>query len=150
MRVVSATVPVNDPARPEQVPLTREDVWGGLLRKAENAVPYVAAMEECTVLERTADGLVREVSFHGERLVERVVFHPQRRVSFHRDDEAATWVIHNDIDEGEDGLTLTFRAELELHGREVGDEDAERMRSGYLLALATTLALTREAVAARG
>ncbi|MFD8756641.1 SRPBCC family protein [Kitasatospora sp. NPDC059577] len=145
MRVISQTVRVNDPANPDETPLTRDDVWAGLLRKAENAVPFVAAMDECTVLERTGNGLVREVVFHGERVREEIVFHPKTRVSFFRRDEVATWVIHNDIDEDEDGLTLTFRGELDLGGGDAEEAAAERMHAGYLLALQTTLKLSREA-----
>ncbi|MEU8923933.1 SRPBCC family protein [Kitasatospora sp. NPDC048545] len=145
MRVISQTVRVNDPANPDETSLTRDDVWAGLLRKAENAVPFVAAMDECTVLERTGNGLVREVVFHGERVREEIVFHPKTRVSFFRRDEVATWVIHNDIDEDEDGLTLTFRGELDLGGGDAEEAAAERMHAGYLLALQTTLKLSREA-----
>ncbi|MEU9047193.1 MULTISPECIES: SRPBCC family protein [unclassified Kitasatospora] len=146
MRVISETVRVNDPANPDEVHLTRDDVWAGLVRKAENAVPVVAAMDECTVLERTERGLIREVVFHGERVREEIVFHPKTRVSFFRDDEAARWVIHNDIDEDEHGLTLTFRGELDLGGGEAEEAAATRMHGGYLLAIQTTLKLTREVV----
>ncbi|MFD0277928.1 SRPBCC family protein [Kitasatospora sp. NPDC127111] len=146
MRVVSRTVRVNDPADPGGVHLTRDDVWAALVRKAENAVPFVAAMDECTVLERTDNGLVREVVLGGERVREEVVFRPKTRVSFLRDDEAATWVIHNDLGEDEHGLTLTFLGELELGGGLEEEAAAERTGSAYLVALRTTLDLAREAV----
>ncbi|WP_406196964.1 SRPBCC family protein [Kitasatospora sp. NBC_01560] len=148
MRVISQTVRVNDPAEP--VRLTRDDVWAALERKAADAVPFVAGMDACTVLERTADGLVREVVFHGERVRERVVFRPKARVTFTRDDEQGAWVIHNDIDEDEDGLTLTFRAERDFGEGAEGEAAAGRMRAGYLLALRATLELAREAVRAAG
>ncbi|MEV5237999.1 SRPBCC family protein [Streptomyces cinnamoneus] len=148
MRTIAATVPVNDPDRTDQVHLDRDDVWAGLLRKAQNAVPFVPAIQECAVVERTPDGLVREVLLHGERVREEVVFHPKRRVSFSRDDERATWLIHNDIGEDETGLTLTFSATVDLDESEEGEQQAERMRAGYLVALQNTLELTRESVAA--
>lgn len=110
-------------------------------------MPFVAAMDECRVLERTANGLVREVVFHGERVRETVVFEPMTRVSFYRDDEQARWVIHNDIEEGADGeLLLTFRAELDLGGGSDEDAAADRMHAGYVKAIETTLALSREAL----
>ncbi|GHC45146.1 SRPBCC family protein [Streptomyces cinnamoneus] len=148
MRTIAATVPVNDPGRTDQVHLDRDDLWAGLLRKAQNAVPFVPAIQECTVVQRTADGLVREVVIHGERVREEVVFHPKWRVSFSRHDERATWLIHNDIGEDETGLTLTFSAAVDLDESEEGELQAERMRAGYLVALQNTLALTRESVAA--
>ncbi|MFH8370553.1 SRPBCC family protein [Streptomyces sp. NPDC018031] len=147
MRTISATVPVNDPDLADQVRLDRDDVWSGLLRKARNAVPFVPAMTECTVVEHTPEGLVREVVLHGERVREEVAFHPKRRVSFSRRDERATWLIHNDIGEDETGLTLTFSATVALGQGEEDEREAERMRAGYLQALRTTLALTRESVA---
>ncbi|UQI42933.1 DUF1857 family protein [Streptomyces sp. HU2014] len=148
MRTISATVPVNEPGRPDEVHLDRDDVWAGLLDKAQNAVPYVAGMQGCTVVERRPDGLVREVVIHGERVREEVVFHPKRRVTFSRHDERATWLIHNDIAEDENGLTLTFSATMEIEEGEEGDGQAARVRAGYLEALRTTLARTRENVAA--
>ncbi|WP_407649697.1 AtaL-like protein [Goodfellowiella coeruleoviolacea] len=68
-----------------------------MCHKAENAVPYVPAMSECTVVERSDNALVREVVLNGERVREAVTFQPQTRVSFARDDERGTWLIHNDI-----------------------------------------------------
>ncbi|MFI5532000.1 SRPBCC family protein [Kitasatospora sp. NPDC051853] len=150
MRVISQSVRVNDPAgEGGAAALTRAEVWATLLSKAENALPFVAGMTECTVLERTEGGLVREVVLNGgERVREEVVFHPQHRVSFHRDDETARWVIHNDIEEDADGeLLLSFTGELDLGGAEEQDGAAERMRAGYALALRTTLERAR---AARG
>ncbi|MGC0316644.1 SRPBCC family protein [Kitasatospora acidiphila] len=147
MRAISASVRANDPQRGDRIALDRAAIWAGLVRKAENAVPFVAAMDECRVLERTANGLVREVVFHGERVRETVVFEPMTRVSFYRDDEHARWVIHNDIEEGADGeLLLTFRAELDLGGGSDEDAAADRMHAGYVKAIETTLALSREAL----
>lgn len=151
MRVISETVPVNQPGSPGQVRLDRHDVWAGLLRKAANAVPFVAGIVECVVVERSENGLVREVVFQGgERVREKVVFEPERRVGFHRADDRVRWVIHNDIDEdGAGELTLTFRAELDLDDDVEEDRIAASMRAGYRTAMETTLTLTREAVAAR-
>lgn len=148
MRTITATVPVNEPGRTDQVHLDRDEVWAGLLDKARNAVPYVPAMQECTVLEHRPDGLVREVVIQGERVREEVVFHPKRRVSFSRRDERATWLIHNDIGEDERGLTLTFSATMEIPEGEEGADQAERVREGYVAALRSTLARTRENTAA--
>ncbi|MGX8905398.1 SRPBCC family protein [Streptomyces netropsis] len=147
MRTVTATVPVNEPDRTDRIRLDRDEVWAGLLQKAQNAVPYVPAIQECTVVERRPDGLVREVVIAGERIREEVVFHPKRRVSFSRHDERATWLIHNDIGEDGSGLTLTFTATMDIAEDAEGDRQADRLRTGYLEALRTTLARTRENVA---
>ncbi|KUL36832.1 hypothetical protein ADL22_23285 [Streptomyces sp. NRRL F-4489] len=151
---INVTEPVNDPSRPGQYVVTRAELWAGLLSKAEYAVPFVAGMTDCTVLERRPDGLVREVVVRGERIREDVVFQEGRRVSFHRQDARATWVIHNEIGEDEaGGLTLTFASEVEFHGpaADAGhdDEAVARMRAGTRQVVRNTLDVIRERVAAR-
>ena len=151
---VKVTQPVNNHSRPGQYVLDREEVWAGLRSKAENAVPFVGGMSECTVLERRRDGLVREVVVRGERIREDVVFQVGQRVSFHRRDDRVTWVIHNEIGEDETGgLTLTFASEVLFHdqaaGAEHDDEAAERMRVSTLQVVQNTLDVIRGMSAAR-
>jgi hypothetical protein len=150
---LKVTQPVNDPAQADQYALAGKELWAGLRSKAENAVPFVAGMSECTVLERKGDGLVREVVVHGERIREDVTFVEGRRVSFHRKDDRATWVIHNEIGEDETGrLTLTFASEVQFHGQAAGaDQDSEateRMRAGTLQVVQNTLDVIRRMTAA--
>ncbi|MFF8594864.1 SRPBCC family protein [Streptomyces sp. NPDC015220] len=151
---VEVTQPVNDPSQPGQYVLDRDEVWAGLRSKAENAIPFVAGMSECSVLERGPEGLVREVVVHGERIREDVAFQVGQRVSFHRRDDRATWVIHNEIGEDETGdLTLTFAGEVLFHGQAAeakhDDEAAERMRVSTLRVVRNTLAVIREMSEAR-
>lgn len=151
---VEVTQPVNNPSQPGQYVLDREEVWAGLRSKAEDAVPFVAGMSECTVLERRLDGLVREVVVRGERIREDVTFQVGQRVSFHRGDDRATWVIHNEIGEDETGgLTLTFASEVLFHGQaaeaEHDNEAAERIRVSTLQVVQNTLEVIREMSAAR-
>ncbi|MFE0375673.1 SRPBCC family protein [Streptomyces inhibens] len=128
---VDVTLPVNDPAAPDQPALDRDQVWAGLLRKAENAVPFVPGMEACTVLERTSDGLVREVVVKGEAIREDVTFTPKERVSFSRTDDRAAWVIHNVIGEDASGaLTLTFTGEMTAGPMADGAADPDPERRG--------------------
>ena len=68
------------------VELTLDQVWRGLVMKAENALPFVPAMQECVVLERFANGLTRTVLARGERFIERVTFTPRVAVLFQRTD----------------------------------------------------------------
>ncbi|MET7914260.1 SRPBCC family protein [Streptomyces avermitilis] len=150
---VKVTQPVNNPAQPDQYALARKELWAGLHSKAENAVPFVAGMSECTVLERKGDSLVREVVVHGERIREDVTFQEGWRVSFHRKDDRATWVIHNEIGEDETGgLTLTFASEVQFHGQAAeADQDSkatERMRASTLQVVQNTLDVIRRMAAA--
>ncbi|MCC3767911.1 hypothetical protein [Streptomyces sp. UNOC14_S4] len=75
---------------------------------------------------------------------------PKRRVTFARRDERAAWLIHNDIDEDETGLTLTFSSTTDLGESEEDNRKAELMREGYLAALRSTMARMRETIATEG
>ena len=59
--------------------LTQEQVWRGLMMKAENAVLFVPRMQACTVLERWSDGLLREVVNDGNRFREKITFAPRSK-----------------------------------------------------------------------
>jgi hypothetical protein len=121
------------------VPLTRERVWDGLVMKAENAVPFVAGMEECTIVERFEGGFVRTILINGRRWTERVTLTPQAQVVFERldaDGKTAGW-ISNVLSEGEDGLLLTFVLNVKA-------SDERDIKQTYVGAIAATLRRTRE------
>lgn len=132
--------------------LTRDRLWDGLLRKAEAPMPFVPAISACTVLERDADGLVREVVLRGDVVRERVTFEPRERVTFERLDGPAWGRIENRIEPCPDGgLQLRFTFELSVDGLPAGspEEDAyaRRMAASYLAAVDATLAETRRLAA---
>jgi hypothetical protein len=149
---VSNSVQVNPPGEPVQ--LTRDDVWEGLLLKAENALPFVPAMTRCDVVERTPDTIVRTIEFRGQELGERITFTPGREVRFDRTFGPVMGTIRNVIGEDEHGeLELTFSFDLELTGVEPGSpaerEYEETMTGDYLKAAGSTLAAVRRMVAER-
>jgi hypothetical protein len=127
----SRTIKVNsDPNKPK---LTRELVWRGLVMKAENPLPFVPVISKCTVRERGADRLVREIVDKGDTIVENVTFHPQRMVKFER----VT---------GHLALRFTFKLAVEglPPGGAAESEFAATMEQGYLMAVAATLKAMRE------
>ena len=63
MQALAFSLPVNPPGT--TVPLTRERVWAGLVMKAENAVPFVPGMQECTIVERFDGGFIRKILING-------------------------------------------------------------------------------------
>ena len=65
MIYVTKEVAVNAAGHPR---LHRGDVWKGLVMKAENALPFVPGMAKCDVVERTANGLTRDIMFRGEAM----------------------------------------------------------------------------------
>lgn len=147
MFTVSRTLNINgDPSVGPD--LTRGQVWCGLVMKAENAVPFVAAMESCTVIDRGENWLLRDIRLRGEDMQERVTFEPETRVTFERVRSSAMGTILNEIAEDPDeGLQLRFTFSLEIEGVPVGSAEesafAERMADSYLQAVDSTLATIR-------
>jgi len=129
-------------------------VWQGLVRKAENPMPFVEAITECTVLERYHDGLLREITNIAVGLMrERVTFEPEKRVRFQVVGGRLRGLIVNEIGEDEHGeLALTFRFQLQMEGMESGSpqeaEFAQGMERAYLSAVKTTLQTIRDEAAA--
>ena len=149
MHTLSYAVDVNPPGVTPR--LTQEQVWRGLMMKAENAVLFVPRMESCTVLERWEDGLLREVVNSGNRFREKITFTPQVEVLFERVDteENAGWIT-NVISESEHGLLLTFTFAVNMPGAAPSTPE-ERAKGGamgrsYVGAIAATLARVRQLV----
>jgi hypothetical protein len=139
---VDRTLSVNPVETPPELMLEWDDVWRGLVRKAENAVPYVAAITECKIIKREENGFIREVLLQGERLQERITFFPKDRVHFERLSGSAMGTIDNRIERAKDGsLNLRFCFDLELAGADAAAEAAfsAGMEHSYLVAVQTTL-----------
>ena len=142
----SRTIKVNsDPNKPK---LTRELVWRGLVMKAENPLPFVPVITKCTVRERAADRLVREIVDKGDTIVENVTFYPRRMVKFERVTGRVLGTILNEIIEDDGELALRFTFKLTVEGLAPGSaaetEFAATMEQGYLMAVAATLKAMRE------
>ena len=146
---VSNTVAVNPPGEP--LVLTREDVWRGLVLKAENALPFVMAPTKCTVLARSENAIVRTIELGGHELGERVTFEPQRQVRFERTSGPVLGTILNEIREDLDGnLELTFSFDLDTDGYAPGSADQRdyeaTMTDDYLHGATATLAAVRRMI----
>lgn len=147
---LSRAVPVNEEG--QEPVLDRDDVWTGLVMKAENALPFVAAMTYCEVIERGEDELTREIEFKGERAREHVTFEPKKKVQFDRLTGKTMGNIKNEIEEDENGdLYLRFSFALEVEGLPPDSEEerayAEDMKEAYLGAVAATLGAIRRSKA---
>jgi len=142
----SRTIKVNDD--PRQPPLPRSLVWRGLVMKAENPLPFVPVISSCKVLERRADGIVREIVDKGDTITEVVTFHPEHVVKFERTSGRVLGTILNEIIEDVDGdLALKFTFTLSIDGVAAGSAEekdfASQMEDGYLMAVRATLKAMR-------
>jgi len=117
--------------------------------KAENPLPFVPVISSCKVIERRADGLVREIVDKGDTIRETVTFHPERLVKFERTSGRVLGTILNEIIEGSDGeLALKFTFTLTIENVAAGSaqekEFAAQMEDGYLMAVRATLKAMRK------
>jgi ketosteroid isomerase-like protein len=143
---VSRRIPVNAPDQPQ---LSRNDVWRGLVMKADNALPFVPAMTHCQVLERHDErSFTREIVFRGEKCRERVTLTPEQRVTFERLDGSVLGNIKNEIEDDADGLGLRFSFSLNLAGVPDGApaevEYGKTVEQDYLKAVDATLGAIRK------
>lgn len=147
MYTLSEAVPVNRDRAAEDPELTTEQVWKGLLDKADNALPYVPHMTSCTVLETYPDGLLRDVVYRGEPARERITFTPGRRVQFVRTGGTTRGTILNELEDDDGNLVLRFTFSLEKEGL-TPDSDEERehfslVEKDYRASVHATLAAIR-------
>jgi hypothetical protein len=149
----TATVAVNPP---DELPLTREQLWKGLERKARDARLFLppGVCTRCDVTEESATHFVREATIAGDDLREIIVLEPQRKVTFFQATGPREGAIINEVIEAPDGtLQLRFYCYLGLRDRAPGgaEEQAEQAQfdgdTGYKAALLSTLKRTRELLA---
>lgn len=147
---VSRRLKVNSPEEGDGVILTRAQVWQGLVNKARNAVPYVVAITECTVIEDKGAVFIREVLLNGERLQELVTLTEKSRVEFVRLSGQARGIIKNIIEEEGGELYLRFMFDFSLEGIEPGSDAesmfSENMEVSYLSAVHSTLRAIRQEI----
>ena len=141
MIFVTHALPVNEPREPA---LTRDDVWDGLVLKADNALPFVPSMTYCEVTERHSDTVFdRDIDFRGQRFTERITLEAPHRVTFTRIAGPVLGTIANEIEGPHDDLKLRFSFALVVEGVEGGShrerEYADSMTGDYLKAVAATL-----------
>ena len=78
----SHIVQINDPLNPLIDPLTREQLWRGLVLRAENPLLFVLALDRYEIVERGENTLTRVLHFGALRLRDRVEFVPMQQVRY--------------------------------------------------------------------
>lgn len=124
-------------------PLSRSDLWKGLKMKAENALPFVKGMSKCDVVEKTENGLIRDIEFQGKPARERITFYPEKKVVFLRLSGDADGIIVNEILGADDDLRVRFSFAFQLTAAESGSPEEEELRqtmeTAYVAAVEATL-----------
>ncbi len=76
-------VEINNPLNPLADPLSREQLWRGLVLRAENPKLFVPYLDVCNILEKSEHMLSRELRYGELTVRDRVTFFPQQRVVYH-------------------------------------------------------------------
>lgn len=125
---------VNDPANPLVNDLTREELWFGLLCRAEDPRPFLPGLESCTIVERSDACLVRELQFGAALIRDRVTLAPMQSVCFEseRTEEHAGGRLTICIEEpAENELALRFHYVTTLPEGGAETNYAEFVKSAY-------------------
>jgi hypothetical protein len=120
-------VQINDPLDPRTEPLTREQLWQGLVARAERPEVFLLGMDECRILGRTHHSLDRQLRFGQLVIHDRVIFDPPEQVHYQVEPYAqvagASLVMR--IEEPQPGQ-LFLRFEYRLHA--AGDAEVDEYR----------------------
>lgn len=151
MIFVTHRLPANQDSQSGEVAVNRRALWDGLVLKANNALPFVAAMSTCTVTHRLSETVFdRDVEVRGQPHSERVTLEEPHRVVFTRTAGPVLGTIANEIEEEGGELFLRFSFALVITGVEGGSpqerEYADGMTADYLQAVASTLEAVRKVV----
>ena len=141
MIFVSHVLPVNGEGL---IHLNRDQVWDGLVMKANNALPFVPSMTDCVVTARHGDdSFDRDIVLRGEPHTERITLQQPRRVIFTRIAGPVLGTIANEIEGPDDDLQLRFSFALVVRELEPGSDEesayAAGMKRDYLSAVDATL-----------
>ena len=142
-------VQINDPLNPLLEKLRVEQVWAGLLLRAEQPQLFVTGLESCTILSRSGNTFERELSYGPASVRDRVTLNPG--ISVRYDIAATDSYVGGSLTmtiEQPDSLQLfvRFKYETTLNANEGGEDNRtlEIVKSAYREADIDTVKLIRE------
>ncbi|HYD81963.1 MAG TPA: SRPBCC family protein [Paucimonas sp.] len=75
-------IEINDPLNPLIEPLSREQLWRGLVLRAESPQMFIPWLDSCTLIERSAAVLSRELRYGTLTVRDTVTFVPQQSIRY--------------------------------------------------------------------
>jgi len=75
-------IQINDPLNPFVESMTREQLWEGLVLRAEQPQLFVLGLDSCTILSRTDSTLERELHYGQATVRDRVTLAPTESVRY--------------------------------------------------------------------
>jgi len=78
----SHLIQINDPLNLSIEPLSRQQLWRGLVKRAESPSYFIIGLDECRLLDRGPNTLVRQLRFGTLIARDRVIFEPPIQVRY--------------------------------------------------------------------
>ncbi len=75
-------IAINDPNNPLVQPLTRSQLWQGLLFRVDDPLPFLPGLEACTLVERHGNTLKRRLDFGAAVIEDHVTLAEEHWVRF--------------------------------------------------------------------
>lgn len=75
-------IEINDPFNPLLTPLTRQQLWRGLVLRAEQPQMFMPHLDECTITTHGADAMERELRYGTTVIRDSVLFAAQECVQY--------------------------------------------------------------------
>jgi hypothetical protein len=94
-------IEINDPLNPLIDPITREQLWRGLVLHANSPKLFVPHLDECTISERSSEGFRRLRRFGELFIDDRVILTPMKEVRYE---------VHAQGDISASSLTVTIES----------------------------------------
>jgi hypothetical protein len=140
---------VNDPLNPLLDPLSRSQVWSGLVRHAERPVGLIPGLDRCVIVARGKHWIRRELHFGRVTLGDEVRFEPEQRIRYVSDaagTHAGSSLVVTIEEPGPEVLFVRFRyTTLSRDPVLAGDPDVDAFRrSAYQAADIDTIRRVRQ------
>lgn len=142
-------IEINDPLNPLSEPLTRNQLWNGLVLRAEAPQLFMPHLDSCTIMTRSGDALLRELAF-GELVIrDRVLLSPQTQIEYQvpPQENIAASTLQMSIEEPQPGVLFVRFAYDGGAAQDAESMDAfynEFRRSAYHEADIDTIRIIRE------
>ncbi len=75
-------VEINDPLNPLIEPLTRRQLWHGLVMRAEAPKLFMPHLDDCVLLQRSTTGVQRELVFGTLTIRDDVTYFPEEKIIY--------------------------------------------------------------------
>ena len=145
-------IEINDPLNPLIDPLTREQLWRGLVLRADSPKLFVPHLDECTIDQRESGSFRRSLRYGELVIVDRVLLTPLQQVRYEIEEQgeiAASSLTMSIETPGEHQLYVRFKYD---DGHDAATDEANKMydefrKSAYQEADIDTIRVLRELAA---